>query len=532
MLRSFLTAIAVILAAPSAANAQWREAISTNFIAYSDGSEKDLRERVESLERFGLILQAMTGARRPKQAPVKIKIYFVRTINDVQETMPFPSDGIAGYYAANLRSTFAVMPRQEYDRADKLSLKAKTIIQHELTHHFMYQYFPVAYPTWYSEGFADYAGMIEVDENSVAKVGLPLENRMMTINRMGWLSMKKLLTAKSYADVEGDLLLLYAEGWLLVHYLNSTPAGRKQLGDYLMAINAGKSFEEAASALGDLDDLDRRLRRYANQPRLNGTATAYQGVNVGEVKLRALSPAENALVMHDLRLSGGIPKARMPAFVAEVRGIAGSFADDPYALRILTEAERLAGNRDQAIAAAARWQAVTPRDGLAHMHRGMIEIEGLQAAKNTDAAAWTAARAHIVEGARLTADQPQILKAFYDSYAAQGRLPPASAQNALAAALDLVPQEDELRVQVALDYEQRGLIEDAIHTIRPLAYSMRSDDEMTPRQKSRRDKLRAKYAMAGDDPEEAETPHEILARLEKKLAEKPGGSATGDKPVS
>lgn len=512
MFRILLLAVALLL--PGVAQAEWREAVSNNFIVVSEESEAALRERVEGLEKFGLVLQALTGAKRPKEPPVKIKIYFVRTVENVQDTLPFGGGGVAGYYDAGVRTPYAVMPRVELGDGP-LELRAKTILQHELTHHFMFQYFPGAYPTWYVEGMADYAGVIEIGRDNRTKLGLAINNRILG-TRYVWVPLKKLLMARSYADLGNSVIAVYNQGWLLVHYLNSTPEGKKQLADYLNAINGGASFEKAAEALGDLDDLDRKLLRYSQRPVIPATEIRWEGLDPGPVAIRTMSAAENALMFQDLAINNGVPKAKVPAFVTEVRTIAGRFPNDPWALRILTETERMAGNQAEATAAVDRWVAAAPNDALARMHKGMLAVRALRVAKSTDTAAWNAARAHIVAASKLAPRDPQVLKAYYDSFTAQGRMPPAAAQNALMSALDAVPQDDDLRYQVALDFERRDMVDDAINIIRPLALSMRDETDLSPKKKAQREREKAKYAMAGD--EDTETPHEMLARLEKKRA--------------
>jgi hypothetical protein len=505
---------AATLLAPVPALAEMREAVSTNFVVVSDESEAALRDRVGNLEKFGGVLQAITGARRPKHAPVKVKIHVVRTMRDVGESMPF-GGGAAGYYSAPVRGPFAVTPRYSGQQGPA-PLEPLTVLQHELGHHFMYQYFPVAYPTWYSEGFADYVGVIRIDKN-VATLGLPVENRYLGLRFDLWLPMRKILTAKSYADLGGNLLAVYSQGWLLVHYLNSTAEGKAKLGKYLRAINAGVSFDKAAEELGDLDSLDKQLRSYAQKDRIQGTAINFVNLDAGPITIRVLRPEEEALRDADLALSSGIPKARAATFAAEVARTAARFPETAYSLRIRTEAERLAGNREVAITLADRWIAADPGNGLAHLHRGMIEIERLKVSRSTNTVAWEAARSHLATARKLAPQNPEVLFGFYRGYAAEGRLPPVIAQNALMAALDNLPQNGDLRMAATLDFEQRGMILDAIETLAPLVNDVRDEKELDPKEKARRDKLKIKYALAGDDDVDEPTPHEVLARLRSKL---------------
>ena len=62
------------------------------------------------------------------------------------------------------------------------------------------------------------------------------------------------------------------------------------------------------------------------------------------------------------------------------------------------------------------------------------------------------------------------------------------------------------------------MIDDAIFVIRPAAYQAHGDTDLTPKEKAKRDEIKRKYPIAGDT-EPAESPMEMLNRLEKKKAE-------------
>jgi hypothetical protein len=63
------------------------------------------------------------------------------------------------------------------------------------------------------------------------------------------------------------VLLGYAQSWLLVHYFLKTPAALPKFRDYLKAIakrtDRNHRLDDAHGHLGDLDALDRELRRYS-----------------------------------------------------------------------------------------------------------------------------------------------------------------------------------------------------------------------------------------------------------------------------
>src|SRR5262249_7681093 len=64
-----------------------------------------------------------------------------------------------------------------------------------------------------------------------------------------------------------ETLLAYAESWLLVHYLMNEPPGLPGFRNYLEALRGrdtpDRRLDDAREHLGDLDRLNRDLRRYA-----------------------------------------------------------------------------------------------------------------------------------------------------------------------------------------------------------------------------------------------------------------------------
>jgi hypothetical protein len=162
------------------------------------------------------------------------------------------------------------------------------------------------------------------------------------------------------------------------------------------------------------------------------------------------------------------------------------------------------------------------------LHRGQLAIDALVAAKSHDAGAWRDAHAMVLDAHRAAPQNPEILKAYYDGFIAEGVLPPAGAHNALFEALELVPQDDEVRYELASDFEKRGMIVDAIATIRPSAYGLDDESDKSPRQKAREKRHQVKYRDAGEV--DHETAREMLTRLEAMTAPAPAPAPTPTAP--
>ncbi len=87
--------------------------------------------------------------------------------------------------------------------------------------------------------------------------------------RVPWIPVRELIGNDSvFRPGNADRFLLgYAQSWLLVHYLIKEPAALPRFRQYLQAIaprvKSDRRIEDAQAHLGDLDQLDQELRRYA-----------------------------------------------------------------------------------------------------------------------------------------------------------------------------------------------------------------------------------------------------------------------------
>jgi tetratricopeptide (TPR) repeat protein len=508
------------VATPAMSRAEWREATTNHFIVYSEGGEQELREFAAKLEKFDYVLRAYHNVTAPP-SPIKLKVFLLPTIAAVGRMAD--ADGVAGYYIPDARGLMMV---GTHDTGRRLGNDARTarayaeldaegILLHEYTHHFMYQYFPATYPTWYSEGFAEFWGATDILDKDVVEIGLPANSRFLSFSFNRWLPLDKLLKAQSYADVP-EVDLLYAQGWLMLRHAFENPERRKQIQVYLNTINGGATYEQAAkAAFGDVGAYNDELFGYAGRGKFSILRLPFKKIDVGPIAVRELPPAEDAMMAHSIKLAGGITQREAAEVAGEVRQAAARFPEDPFALALLAEAERLAGNSDAAAKAADRLLRIAPNDPRGLVQKGLAEVSRLQATSSADAQAWTAARQYLVRAVKAAPNDPIALEAFYDSHAGPGRLAPDDAQAALYQAMELAPSDADLRYKVAADFEQRNMIEDAIAIIRPAAY--RLPHRETEKQRKRRLELEEKYRGAGEV--KRETARDMLRRLEGKRAQ-------------
>jgi len=502
----------------TAAQAEWREATSANFVVYTEGSEQEARDFAAKLERFNYVLRRYHNVREPAQVP-RFRVFLLESINAVQRMAD--QSGIGGYYIPNARALMFVGTQ---NAASHRGIKPEAILFHEYVHHFMYQYFPATYPVWYSEGYAELWGSIQFLENNVVEIGAFQDMRFRSFVQGRWVPMSQLLTAHSYADVP-DIDLLYSEGWLLNRYMFENNERRAQLQAYLRDINAGVSYRDAMNRnFGENGSaLNSELFDYAGRGHYNVVRLPFRALDVGQINVRVLSPAEQALIEQEVKLSQGVRQTEMAARAATIRTIAARFPNDPFALALVAEAEQLAGNIPAAMAAADHWLQIAPNDARALMRKGKLEVAILAANHSTDQAAWAAARRYLTRAMDAAPNDPLPHEAFYDSFTAQGVTPPDIAQNALYTAHDLAPSDDELNYKLALDFERRNMIREAIAIIRPDAYRTRERRGESEGERRERERREERYRQAGTV--RHETALEMFNRLSARLAAQPAQPA-------
>ena len=503
------------------AQAAWKRVETPHYIVYSQGTDAQIQQLGFRLEMLDKTQRFLT--RRPEALPpIKPVVYVLDDMEAVQQTMAFGgASGVAGYYNAHTRGPFMVTNADN----SNAEFTAQLVMFHELTHYYMFANFPAAYPTWFTEGFAEFVGTSRVLDQNKMEVGRLSLNRYRTLAAFEWLPVQRLIAAKSYGDVD-NVLMLYAEGWLLTHYLTLGGARDGQLATYLGAINQGRSFLDAAKlAFGDLGKLDGELQAYARRRTLPTRIFEFRVPTATTAAVTAVPPAQNAMMLDDVKLMSGVGASDAAAFAQQVRRDAGAFPNDPFALRLRAEASLWADDTADATAATRQWLAVAPNDPLAQAMLGRTEVAALKAGKSTDAAAWAAARARIMAASRLAPHEPTILRAYFESFTAEGKLPSDDAQNMLFTALDMNPNDAEVRYLLAADFERRGLLTDAMATIRLAAFASPEKDPDNDKQRARIDRARQRYRLAGE--ELHETPRAMYLRLQAKVG---GAAAAQDAP--
>ena len=473
-----LTAAFLALAAAAPAEAAWREASSKHFVVYSEQSAEALRAFATRLERYDSAMRWLRNVPDEDLGPSnRLTVYVVPSIGRVQKLAGDKSGFVAGFYVPRAGGSLAIIPRKagggsEYD------LDGETVLLHEYAHHFLYQNFgSVAYPAWFSEGFAEFNSVAKFEKDGSVGVGLPAMHRAYSLVGRTSLPIQKLLAPdlSRLSPMERDAL--YGRGWALTHMLTLDPGRKGQLTSYLNALNSGKSGIDAAqSAFGDLKKLDSELEKYVRQRRLTYFKIPAAEIQPSPVAIRDLTPAEAAVMAVRIRSDRGVDRKAALALLPDARRAAAPFPNDVAAQTVLAEAEYDAGNHSEAEAAADRALATDPKSVDALIYKGRARMALAEAANSTDPQVWKEVRRWFVAANKVEPNNPVPLILFYSSFEAAGAKPTANATSGLIQAYALAPQDRSLRMMAARQYLIDGKSAEARRALAPIAFDPHSGE--------------------------------------------------------
>lgn len=474
MKKAVLSLLAGIALAGAAgpAEAKWLRADTDNFIIYSEGSEKDLRDFAEKLERFDATLRDRFRIEGGKD-PNPLTIYLVDRATDAGRLAGDGKSWVAGFYKPGLEGSFAVSNREDY--RIKGTPQSQQTLFHEYGHHFMKRFLPGAFPAWFIEGFAEYYSTVDFTRDGRAEIGKPVYSRAYGLLTMPKIPADKLLFQRPFAmRNSGQIDVYYGRSWLLTHMLFNEESRAGQLNAYIQAINKGGDPKKAATdSFGDLAALDRDLDRYMKK-RLTYHTLMDAIAITGPITVAALPPAQDAAVPLRLARLSADDDERMLKVREGLRKLAARHPDDAGAWFELAMAEWSLSDeiRDKATARAAvdRALAIDPKHVRANVLLGeMLTAEAQDKAVAT-AADWSAVRKPIILANRTNSDDPVPFAAYYDSFVDQGVRPPPIAIEGLARAFHLGPENIQARVNYAFALANDGKFDAAINLAKIVAF--------------------------------------------------------------
>jgi hypothetical protein len=496
----WLAVVAALLVAKPA-SAAWLEATSRHFVLYADMSDKALRDKAVALERLDWAMRRfMRVDDHDDTTRNKVAVYWLGN-GEFQAFCRCPA--VAGQYLPRITGPVAFASRGMVNESDF----GQTVLFHEYAHHFLLGSYGIAFPDWFSEGFAEFASTLRLAKDS-ATIGAAAQHRAYGLFGGAQMSARDLFDPVAAAkERRADGNAFYGRGWLLSHYLLFNPDRLTQFKAYLVATNKGTpSLKAAAEAFGDLNVLNRDVERYLRRSTIPAMTMKYADTPVPEVAIRPLGAGEAALVKMRMASIYGVDSKTSKPLFAKAAPVAARYPDDPVVQGWLAEMAYDAGDDAASLAASDRALARDPRSIQALLYRARVAMRRLQANKDAKAEDWTAARKSILAANRIANDDAEPLWLFWQSFAMEGREPTKSAFAGLYRAQDLLPQDTDVRFTAALARLQAGEGDQARALLRPLAYNPHADA----------DNPAARIVAALDA---GKTPHEALAIASEKKGE-------------
>jgi hypothetical protein len=218
----------------------WYKYENKYFEAYSDASEKDVRQLLEDLENFRAAVIQLNGSRVP-EGSVKTRVIIFRSKEQYRGTIN--RDSIDAYTVGIQGVPYIVMS------TEGMSEWSRITIRHEFNH-VLQGYSGALLPLWYFEGFAEFmSGMTFRNKNTEFVVGGSSGRRKSHEPLVDW---DKLISDEFRFDQissSAQASNAYFQSGLLVRYLWLADdfAHKEGLNKYLALYSEGETSTDAFS---------------------------------------------------------------------------------------------------------------------------------------------------------------------------------------------------------------------------------------------------------------------------------------------
>ncbi len=467
-MQKLLAALALLIGLIAPAHAEWRKAVSPRFIVYGNMKEAQLLEFTQKVERFDTFLRNRFNV--PEEtAPFPLTIFMVgESVSVGKLAGSSGGSNMAGFFTIGPNGPMAVSQRSSSSGGP--DDEADLILFHEYVHHFMFQYFPAAYPEWFVEGFAEFYSTTSFDKEGHASYGRPAQHRAYTLFAGLQLSAKTMLVSRVNDLGEEARASLYARGWLLTHYLNFAPERAGQLSRYIEAINNGTDALVAAQAqFGDLAKLDKDMNKYRDAKRITVAKQNAVTPVPTAIAVSQLDPADAAIVMDRLSLMQRANDDQRKKAIANLTAAHAKFPASSNVAGLLAQALYEAEDDSAAKTMVDKALMLDAQNGHAMLYRGMIEMRQLLRDDVADPARWKVARGFVIKANRATPSNPYPLFRYYKSFRDQGIAAPPIAGKGLEQAALLVPQDFEMRSAYVTYLIEQKKLGQALQLLKPVA---------------------------------------------------------------
>jgi Flp pilus assembly protein TadD len=200
----------------SAAEAQWVEVRSPNFVVVTDDGDKRGREVAMRFEQMRAVFGSLMDKAKVT-LPVPLQIVAFRNTKEMRQVAPLwngkPSE-VAGLFQGGSDRSFIML--------DMSQENPWTVVFHEYAHQLMNGNMQVQLDPWFEEGFAEYFSSIEVDSKE-ARVGKIPAEEYLILRQVGTMRIADLMRVRQYSETYNQTgnrrTTFYAESGMLMHYI-------------------------------------------------------------------------------------------------------------------------------------------------------------------------------------------------------------------------------------------------------------------------------------------------------------------------
>ncbi|MSO20805.1 MAG: hypothetical protein EXQ56_10160 [Acidobacteria bacterium] len=323
----------------NAAEPKWRRLTTANFELLTTEGDRRARAALLHFEQVRSFFLKV-GIKEPVSESKTLIVAF----QSEKEFKPYrPTESAAAYYQRGYDRDYIVM--------QELSPDFLSGATHEYVH-LLVQHSGMRLPAWLNEGLADfYSTMTPVGKK--VKVGEIIPGRIYSFRESKMLDLPTLFTVdhdSPYYNERDRTQIFYAQSWALTHMLMLSETYRPKYGEWMSALVAGKSHEEAfQSAYGQtLATVEKSLNSYFRAATYNYALFDTQlEKSAEEPAIEIVSALESGLALASIMGAG--PKADEAREL--LVGLEKKFPDDhriPAALGYLALREH--PNPDEAMA--------------------------------------------------------------------------------------------------------------------------------------------------------------------------------------
>ncbi len=379
--RNALFALLALLAASRAVPATpagkgWRVARLDELAVYSQVSDGKTRDIVEEVARFRAVLARLSLGNGEAPVPIRLFLFESSRAYDPFKPPAMEKKSTGGHFQV---SPFGhLLALNAYPERGS----ALPVVFHEYVHEYLHSHYSDL-PLWMDEGLAEFYGTFRV-AGGEAQIGLPQADELRWMREHAFIPLTRLFVidhrSPEYQKGE-ERSTLYAESWLLTHYLMvGLPDGGPRLGRFRALLAGGAPLEQAfRESFGmSMAELEGHLRGY-----LRAHVLSYLRLPLAELPLLpAIALADVPPAEALFRLSTLLVRAREPeAAKAADRMALDALALDPAsgdAVLVRAVIAGQAGRDAEARALFDRAAALEPRDpaGCFLLARNLLERTG------------------------------------------------------------------------------------------------------------------------------------------------------------